>query len=140
MPTKEAKARLLEVREQKLDRELSTAPAHDRQRKANSKKAGRLFFTERLIEQLRAHQRGRCAICQVELTLGRVCDTRECADHCHLSGLPRGLLCATCNFSLGMYERKQAPRGVCIAIYDRYLDLPPANVVDLAYAPDEDEA
>lgn len=52
--------------------------------------------------------------------------------------LPRGLLCQICNMALGMYERVQAPRGLYIAAYERYLELPPVNTLDTALPEAED--
>lgn len=42
---------------------------------------------------MRAAQGGRCAICNTAATL--------CADHCHRTGVVRGLLCSPCNLSIG---------------------------------------
>ncbi len=92
----------------------------------------RIGFTPELVEQLRDLQRGCCALCYVKLTHGGNSAVSEHADHCHASGLARGLLCAVCNLALGQYERHQAPRGMYIAIYERYLAHPPANMVDSA--------
>ncbi len=72
------------------------------------------YFAARLSEQ-----EGKCAICRVALTSERGTD-HTCADHCHVSGSPRGVLCHLCNMSLGVYEKYQAPRGLVFALYEAY--------------------
>lgn len=42
-------------------------------------------------------QKGLCAICQKPMRIPQT-------DHCHLSGLVRGLLCANCNRALGKFR------------------------------------
>ncbi|MCQ4005338.1 hypothetical protein FK522_28835 [Klebsiella pneumoniae] len=51
------------------------------------------------MEQMRANQDGRCAICNRKTR-------RLFVDHCHTKGHVRGLLCQTCNTFLGWYEKK----------------------------------
>lgn len=46
-----------------------------------------------------ADQDGRCAIC-----MRRPRNRRLAVDHDHFTGLPRALLCYTCNKALGWYE------------------------------------
>lgn len=55
--------------------------------------------TPEQVEQMRAAQRGCCAIC------GRQ-TSRLFVDHCHTRGHVRALLCQTCNTFLGWYEKK----------------------------------
>jgi hypothetical protein len=51
-------------------------------------------------ERLLAEQDGRCAICG-----GLPADGQSLhVDHCHESGLVRGLLCFNCNAGLGMFD------------------------------------
>lgn len=45
-------------------------------------------------------QDGGCAICAKPVT-----QKTSCVDHCHGTGLTRGILCIPCNFSLGHVER-----------------------------------
>jgi hypothetical protein len=42
-------------------------------------------------------QEGKCAVCAVPLDEPHI-------DHCHETGLVRGLLCVTCNVGLGMFK------------------------------------
>lgn len=50
-----------------------------------------------------SQQEERCAICQRDLDLGR--DT--CVDHCHKTGIVRGILCSNCNYGLGQFKDNQ---------------------------------
>ena len=55
------------------------------------------------IEQFEAlvqRQGGKCAICAGELDMG----FRTHVDHCHTTGVVRGLLCSPCNTSLGCFK------------------------------------
>jgi hypothetical protein len=45
-------------------------------------------------------QKGVCAICSCECSSGR----KLSADHCHTSGVFRGLLCTQCNTGLGKFK------------------------------------
>ncbi len=51
---------------------------------------------ERMSEMI-TEQRGRCAICERSLTTIRV-------DHCHFTGVVRGVLCSSCNVGLGLFK------------------------------------
>ena len=61
------------------------------------RKAG---FTTELFNERLAEQGGCCAICAVTLTTG-LGSTSACADHCHETCTPRGILCKRCNLMLG---------------------------------------
>ena len=82
-----------------------------------------------LSEKLREHQRGLCAICQRAIDLGREVarENKECGDHCHITGVPRGLLCHPCNVSLGFYEKHQRLVGLRLEPYEQYLANPPVR-------------
>lgn len=47
-------------------------------------------------------QNGKCAICGC--ILGTSIETQGCADHDHLTGKPRGVLCMHCNTALGLLK------------------------------------
>ncbi|KKN55448.1 hypothetical protein LCGC14_0582180 [marine sediment metagenome] len=52
-------------------------------------------------EEMFISQKGRCAICQGKQKHG----SRLLAiDHCHLTGVVRGLLCHKCNIGLGLFD------------------------------------
>ena len=55
-------------------------------------------------------QGGVCAICQGVCPTGR----RLAVDHCHVSGVVRGLLCAMCNRSLGLLRDAPANLAACL--------------------------
>jgi Autographiviridae endonuclease VII len=50
------------------------------------------------LEMMRAQQNDACSICHRPFTVA------PSIDHCHVTGLVRGLLCAKCNFGLGNFE------------------------------------
>jgi hypothetical protein len=57
--------------------------------------------------QLLAKQVGKCALCK------RDCRQRTpCLDHCHDSGVVRGVLCRGCNAQLGKIENNLARNGL----------------------------
>jgi hypothetical protein len=59
-------------------------------------------FSDAMFYATLAQQGGVCAICSLDLTaLPR---NRIHADHCHESGLPRGVLCQKCNTALGGFN------------------------------------
>jgi hypothetical protein len=51
-------------------------------------------------EERYTSQEGKCAICRREFS---TLSARPSVDHCHKTGLVRGLLCSTCNRLLGMF-------------------------------------
>lgn len=57
--------------------------------------------TREFILGLFKGQAGRCAICGKEMKMA----SRTChIDHCHETGVIRGLLCGQCNVGLGMFQ------------------------------------
>lgn len=57
-------------------------------------------FTKELFDTTLAAQAGCCAICGILLNDG-VPTHAACADHCHVTNTPRGILCKHCNSMLG---------------------------------------
>ena len=56
-----------------------------------------------------ANQQGKCKICDRTLSLEGLTGDRVVVDHCHTSGLVRGLLCNECNRGLGYFrDNKEA--------------------------------
>lgn len=73
-------------------------------------------------EQVFAFQRKRCAICKRPVEAGKA---RLAVDHCHTTGLLRGLLCWSCNRAIAVFRddpvRLQAAAD--------YLLTPPISMV-----------
>ena len=66
----------------------------------------RLGFGPGVFERAMLLQNSRCAICSASLPTGYAPGRRgpkACADHDHLTGKPRGVLCAPCNKGLGHF-------------------------------------
>lgn len=60
------------------------------------------------VDAMVAEQRGKCLICNKKKKL--------VVDHCHKTGKIRGMLCASCNLHLGLYETWKDD-----GIFDRYI-------------------
>lgn len=56
------------------------------------------------IVALRELQKGRCAVCDAKLKGG----LKEHVDHCHRTGLIRGILCSECNTGIGKLKDNPA--------------------------------
>lgn len=54
-------------------------------------------ITQQEYDALILKQNGNCAICKLDLDMGK----RTCIDHCHETNKVRGILCWTCNVGLG---------------------------------------
>jgi hypothetical protein len=52
------------------------------------------------FEEMLTNQNGKCAICGMDGDRGR----SLCVDHCHATGMIRGLLCNGCNSGLGQFK------------------------------------
>lgn len=68
----------------------------NRSKKVYAFQLARRNFSVPLYESLKEKQAGKCAICDAV-------PVRLCADHDHVSGKPRGLLCRKCNSGLGFF-------------------------------------
>lgn len=85
----------------------------------NLKRTG---FTPELFDQALAAQHFRCPICERDL---RQLKTKAVhADHCHATGLPRGILCHHCNAALGAFRDDPDVLRRAIA----YLAAPPLSL------------
>lgn len=68
-------------------------------RELNLRRTG---FTLALVDDALYLQDGKCAICEIELSL---LPTKQVhADHCHATGEARGILCHHCNAGLGAFR------------------------------------
>lgn len=57
-------------------------------------------ITEAEYEQMFKSQGGCCAICRTDTPTGK----GWCIDHCHDTGVVRGILCSSCNTGLGYFK------------------------------------
>jgi hypothetical protein len=77
-------------------RKYYQAHKHDIARRTRTKRLQKHYgLSDEEYDTLLARQGGACAICRRRLR-GRLC-----VDHCHSTGLVRGLLCRKCNLGLG---------------------------------------
>jgi hypothetical protein len=80
----------------------------NKERRARTKRSDRLRrdygITLDRYESMIAEQHGRCAICACILTYGKTDRTKAVIDHCHDTGITRGIVCVMCNGVLG-YSR-----------------------------------
>lgn len=94
-------------RQKKLESAAAWQKLHPEQ--ARSKK--RLWssgWTQAQFEEAWLKQEGRCDICQLPMLMRGREPTSVCADHDHVTGKPRALLCRGCNLHLGIYETSAA--------------------------------
>jgi len=61
----------------------------------------RYGITEEIFEQMKINQKQKCAMCPNELH-----SKNTHIDHCHRTNKVRGLLCTSCNMSLGFLEKE----------------------------------
>jgi hypothetical protein len=54
-------------------------------------------------------QDGKCAICSLEgFTMAKHCRLKLVVDHCHRTGVVRGLLCHNCNRGIGLLQESKS--------------------------------
>jgi len=79
-------------------------------------------------DALLAKQGGACAICR------RRAKGRLCVDHCHVTGMVRGLLCNECNGALGYLRDDQASLVAALAYLGALPRDEPGSAADRALA------
>ena len=72
--------------------------------KENSNLKTRYGITVEQRNKMFLEQDGLCAICSTELSVKIRASNKACVDHCHESGIIRGLLCLKCNSALGKFN------------------------------------
>ena len=77
-------------REQGLD--VATRRARDLRKKYG--------ITQEDWDRMFTDQNGKCGICPADLTTVK----KICVDHCHSTGVIRGLLCWECNLAIGQFK------------------------------------
>ena len=86
--------------------------------RARKRKTG---FSQNDVDAALKIQDGKCAGCLVELSTVKIH-----ADHCHVTGKKRGLLCAKCNLGLG---HLQDSREILFRLAE-YLKMPPMSALN----------
>ncbi len=101
-------------------------------KRANQRYVRDFGVTLAWVEERLKEQRGRCAICDEEISFnlfreeGKKVRSTACLDHCHETGRIRGVLCSLCNSGLGKFKDNE---GVMFRAV-RYLRNPPAPSLD----------
>ena len=94
------------------------------QEKARAKRLKNNFdLTPEEWDRANTYQKGLCWLCGKSQKSGK----RLATDHCHRSGLVRGLLCSQCNRLLGRIERSQWTVAILHRLID-YLSKPPMTL------------
>jgi hypothetical protein len=96
-----------EIKEQ--SRARYHAQKHDNASPARRARLKRYGISPAEYDALLAKQDGACAICR------RRSKGRLCVDHCHVTGMIRGLLCNECNGALGYLKDDQASLVAALA-------------------------
>jgi hypothetical protein len=65
------------------------------------------------VERMMKEQDGKCAICQAVLDA-------TCIDHCHDTGMIRGLLCTYCNKGLGFFRDNVQSLAAAIVYLEKF--------------------
>lgn len=89
----------------------------NKKRLSVSKNRAKLKITVEQFDAMLAERDGRCEMCgkhQSEM------DRRICIDHCHKTGIVRGLLCDTCNRGLGLLKDDTSLLARGILYLDKY--------------------
>lgn len=88
-------------------------PRHRNRTKYHLKK--KFNITIEQYDDMRRRQKFKCAICRID---EKYFNKRMVVDHCHSSGVIRGLLCGKCNFLIGF--AKDSTKSLSSAI--KYLN------------------
>jgi hypothetical protein len=97
-----ARGETVEEREARIQRRKDEAPAKRKLAQWRVHIRNTLGVTEEQYQSLYLLQGGKCAICASENPGGK--RERFCIDHCHDTGVIRGLLCVSCNSGLGYFK------------------------------------
>jgi hypothetical protein len=113
-PEKVAKQREAARKSTEKWRKANPGKLRDREERRQLKRRG---LTISQFKEMVAAQDGKCAVCR-KVPRGK---RRLHVDHCHKTGMVRGLLCHHCNMAIGLLE--DSPRRLRSAI--RYLEQLP---------------
>ena len=93
-----------------MRRKRAGIPQEQKSREWHSKRHYYLKYkygiTEAQYDEMFALQDGKCAICKSDKTKDAK-RHRLMVDHCHSTGVVRGLLCSSCNKALGLFSDSQ---------------------------------
>lgn len=79
-------------------------PTKNRESDRRSKLRSKYELSLEMLTDLWLSQDKACAICKHPISLAAIeKSSKPHIDHCHVSGVVRGLLCLTCNTGLGMF-------------------------------------
>lgn len=136
-----SRARYAEKREEILAKSKTPAEAEKRRQRqrvyyaANKEKCDaksakyrrlkRSGFTEELTAKLLDASGGHCSLCGRQFSR----NVRMCADHCHATKRPRGLLCHECNTIEGTIRKIGIDPLTFGQRLHYYLAIPPADLV-----------
>ena len=84
-------------------------------------------ITRRQYESIFNAQGGVCAVCQCDPSSDRCTHGHLVVDHCHDSGMVRGLLCSRCNATLG----ESMDNVTTLEALIRYIKQPPALPMEI---------
>ena len=87
-------------------------------------KSGRAWISLRKVRL--AAQSGKCAICELPVV------SRPQLDHCHTSGVIRGVLCQNCNHGLGHFKDTPAIMQKAINYLEKWTQSPLKDKVMVA--------
>ncbi len=93
-------------------------------------RAGTYGLTDSRLTEMEAMSAGTCAICHRRPERGL------CIDHCHATGMVRGLICHSCNLALGLFQ-DDAMRMIRAVAYLGMRDARMVLDVQFAYARQE---
>jgi hypothetical protein len=94
------KVRALEKAAKRKWRAENPHKAQEQVQAERLRRAGMIFAPGQTVASMLEQQAGLCAICKMQLPIGKL----RHVDHCHVSGRVRGLLCHKCNVGLGMFS------------------------------------
>lgn len=100
------------------ERVKQQAKGGDPEVKRNTRLLKQFGITAAQYDDMLAQQDGRCAICRAEFSDRR--GHRLAVDHCHETGVVRGLLCANCNQGIGKFgDRPDLLDGAALYLRSR---------------------
>ena len=102
------------------------AEKSNRLRRVSEQRLRRTGVTDEMLVTLLTIQGNKCAVCYRQFGEAKV---RLCADHCHDTNTPRGLLCQFCNSIEGMLKRLSLSPAQFAERLAAYLTAPPALFV-----------